>query len=270
MDPSAQIILISILFIIFLILLFILIWRRFISGVFLVIILLILILTFYYTEIDIGMYIVQKAISLRMICSMPMRIQEYHTIANTIFGEKIKMDSNLDKNLKGVIYISNYRDNIMEYMIPGTFKNLYLVAKRFSQNDRLGKFANFIYHPDHNYLIVETEGGHYDSFKDKIKNLILAGFSIYVYPEGLVKGERSHKYDLKPFRVGIFNIAKDFNIKIVPLVNDYVTIKHLQGKRYKQIQGEICNPIKFKSGENIKDHVRNWMLEELNKLSLDC
>ena len=58
--------------------------------------------------------------------------------------------------------------------------------------------------------------------KKNIEEKIKQDYRIFVYPEKIIKENPYKPYNLKQFKTGIFNISKELNIEIFPLVFNHL------------------------------------------------
>lgn len=110
---------------------------------------------------------------------------------------------------KGSIIISNHPSfidlTILKKQFPNCYCLTYMVDKRiFTDDEYINRFKLIPYHYE------DKNGG--DNVKKIIKKLIFEGKNVIVFPEG---GLSENKI-LSPFKKGLFYLAKEFDINIIP------------------------------------------------------
>jgi hypothetical protein len=161
-----------------------------------------------------------------------------------IFNNKLPSPKN------PTIFICNYPSQMIDYLVFGLFdcKISFILAKAiydyihyFFDKERL------IYHKKGLYNHIESE------IKDKIKKK----YSIFVYTEREYYN-RKNIYEMTQFRTGIFNIAKNNNISITPIVVDH-------GQTGKV---HIFDPIFIKNVDQDIKNIHKMMSSKLKSFSI--
>lgn len=168
---------------------------------------------------------------------------EHHTLKivreNTDGDIDNKVCVNGIKSSQRVIYLAKYPDSIPEYMAPIYLDPVACIAKAPGGKKITGLLKSY-YHPDYWIPFTESRDTGYHTIKEAIKNKIRT-MSIFVYPERrLVQRKRGVVYE---FHTGIFKIAKELNIPIVPVVIEYLPIQYIMRSRTQHIWlGAPINP----------------------------
>ena len=116
------------------------------------------------------------------------------------------------------------------------------------------------------YIPVPSKDSNYDDIKEQIREHIKTK-SIFVYPEMVKK--RTDIYELCEFRTGIFNIAKELNIPVVPVVIDHIKYGIggiIPSRRPCQIH--IGRPYTINDDDNTINIIREWMSTRLRSMNL--
>lgn len=121
-----------------------------------------------------------------------------------------------------VIFMANYPHHWIEYSIVSNFPNTMLLASTastriFIPNDQLI------------FIPLQTHKNNFNRLRDQVKNMISNNKSLYAYME---KPPRNYVFKSNSFRTGLFYMAKEFNIPIIPVVVDHLI--HLRGIPVKQ------------------------------------
>ena len=121
------------------------------------------------------------------------------------------------------IWILNYpQKNWIEYYTQSLLPQNYV----FVANNRFGKILTQYYGVDRIYTINFSKPENYDILKSQIKTILSRGINVCMYFDTKVdyKGIKKHKYTLQTPRKGIFNIARELNVEITPIVMDHLYI----------------------------------------------
>lgn len=187
----------------------------------------------------------------------------YRFCANFFFKVGLQLEENFSDIPKNpCILMSNYsaKTNILGYMahmiIPHKFC---LVLSNSNKNivDRIYEKDKLIY--------VDNKKGNYQKIKEEIKDKVEKGYYIFCYIEDIAPEKRPYK--IKKLRSGIFNIAKELNIPIVPMVTD--SIPTFYGlATFSKFRIRIGEQISVKNTEKAMGNVLRWMQKNLNIMSI--
>ena len=113
-------------------------------------------------------------------------------------------------------------------------------------------------------FVPRGEKGNYEPIKEMIKIEIEKGKNIMVYPEGKNNQNRKSQHEIMEFRSGLFRIAKELGIDIVPVAikqNHELGFLIIPFKKVEIIVGE---PIKTDtlSIEELKSKVKSFFVEK--------
>lgn len=130
--------------------------------------------------------------------------------SNTQFNDEHNMSEFIKtKREKGSIIISNHPSfidlTILKKMFPNCYCLTNIVDKRlYTDEEYINKFNLIPYHYD------DKDGG--KKAKDNIKKLIFEGKDVIVFPEGGF----NENNNIAPFKKGLFYLAKENDISILP------------------------------------------------------
>ena len=222
------------------------------------IILFLIYLLLFYRTIVLGLRLIPSAIQLattgdytvfKEISRLIYPKVDWTEKGNSIFaGEK-------------VIYVVNYPGNCLEYFAFGLFENIMVVARDPDSMGWKGKLSGVIFQKG-NYIPVDGCTGNYQKVKAQIKNHI-QNKSIFVYPEKI--STRRHQYDLGLFQSGIFRIASELGIRVVPIVIDH--LRHQYGSIVRcPLQIHVGSPYTITENGNEHETIHKWMAITLKGL----
>jgi 1-acyl-sn-glycerol-3-phosphate acyltransferase len=184
---------------------------------------------------------------------------------------------NLEENFCDIpttpcILVSNYsaKNNILGYLanatIPVKISMIFSNAFTNTLSRVYVNILNRLYEKDALICISKQKGhGNYQKLKDDIADRLAKNYYIFCYVEDLPSERRPYK--IKKLRSGIFNIAKELSVPIVPIVTD--SIPTLYGiTTFSKFRIVIGEP---KIVENPKDTMKNvlmWMQKKLKVMSI--
>jgi 1-acyl-sn-glycerol-3-phosphate acyltransferase len=110
----------------------------------------------------------------------------------------------------------------------------------------------------------------------EIKRRLDDGYSILVYPEGTT----AQAPEIKPFRPGMFHVAADGGIPIVPVAMEYAYARdafvgedkflphffRTFGKRHTPLRVSIGPPMRDADGDRLRENVEAWVRSEAESL----
>jgi 1-acyl-sn-glycerol-3-phosphate acyltransferase len=124
----------------------------------------------------------------------------------------------------------------------------------------VSKLMDGIFDPSINHIIVSRDGGSFEHIRDQVSRHVLdRGRSVYFYPSN-----GFGPYDVQPFRTGMFRIAADLNIPLVPIV-----FSHLGGPVFSQDRTiHICigSEMQSKSFEQLVSHGESFFQSRFHLL----
>ena len=167
----------------------------------------------------------------------------YKILANFVFP-----NVQIDNSRQG-IYISNYPSDVLEYLIPGLFTHKFCFVMAKHAKLIVGKILK-----DENVIYIDSKGS-YDFLKSQIEKKLKEGYSIFVYPEKISKNSENI-YTLEKFKSGIFNISKQLNVKIFPLIFNHLEYEFALIKN-NNFQMESLKPISIKNDNDIDECFKN-------------
>lgn len=156
-----------------------------------------------------------------------------------------------------VIFVSNYVGDPLEYFNVGLMEDITLVARDFNQT-RYGYFASPLFNKS-NFIPLRLGESNYEYLmKETNEHVNIRGKSVFVYPE---EPEGRGKYKLVKFKTGIFNIATELDIPIVPIVWDHFHTSYgsVDIKPYKITFGEVFYPSNYSSSGDFMEDIHRWM-----------
>lgn len=112
-----------------------------------------------------------------------------------------------------VLYLPNHRSYIDAVVTAASFYNSFVIKSEVSQWPLMGKSTRS---SGHIFVNRGNEQSRIET-REKVKQRLLDGYSVTVFPEGTTyKGPGS-----APFKMGMFIIAAEANIPIVPVAIEY-------------------------------------------------
>lgn len=140
---------------------------------------------------------------------------------------------------RNVMYLVKYPDSPIEYLAFKYFEPVSLLSKdRGLVNSKIDLgFVN----PDNRILLPNDDKGYYDKTKEMIAHKIKS-MSIYAYPESNPINGRLPDV-VHPLRTGLFRIAKELNIPVVPVVIENIKRDYILQQRNQHIYiGQMISP----------------------------
>ena len=159
-------------------------------------------------------FVPQIIFTLYIILFFGMKNYEFYRKA----GRMIFHITNPEKLPKTpAIIIANYPTDFLEYLLAGSLdcKTVLLIFKGGAKYviPSMGK---------ERVISVDLDKkNNFSLLKNEIKNKVKEGYSIFAYPERDYH-LRNDSYRLQNFRTGIFFIAKELNLPIVPIVYSHI------------------------------------------------
>lgn len=205
------------------------------------------------------------SILISMIFKLPVL---YKKTINTLFTSGFRFSENFkDIPDKPCIIMSNYaKDLSTGYIVQSTFPKKY----RLIMNKGWPYTLCSRVFPENSIILVDhEERNNYKYIREKIVESIHQGYYVFCYIEDIRKPNKHNKpYSISKLRSGIFSIAKQYNIPIVPMVIDYCPFIYslFYNPKYRVKIGEsmyVEDVI-----ESIKD-VQRWMKKNLNIMKIN-
>ena len=170
--------------------------------------------------------------------------------------------------------------NITDVLLIKNKINCYVVTKNDifkTEYNKLDKFASII---NDNCSFIPYERGNKKSgkiIKKKILNLINNNNNVLVFPEGT---SQITSKNILPFKKGLFHLASEHNIPILPVVINYTDDNYgvdvnknfdlsyiLNNKDDIYVKfNSIVYPKKYKTVDDLTENVHNIMTHALNDL----
>jgi lysophospholipid acyltransferase (LPLAT)-like uncharacterized protein len=123
-----------------------------------------------------------------------------------------------------------------------------------------------IYNYDRIIYLSLGKSKNYDYLKISIKRILDKGYNVFVYIED--NDKTKVPYTIKSIKSGVFNIAKDLDVPIVPIVSDSYNWKNIFLPFPISYRIKIGSPIFVKNIKTDMDIVLNWMKKSLKLLSI--
>ena len=123
------------------------------------------------------------------------------------------------------IWILNYpKKNWVEYYTQSLLPQNYV----FFANKKFGRILKNYYGDDRVHCINFSKRGNYQVLKTSIRKILDSGLNVCMYFDTKIdyRGIKKHTYTLQTPRTGIFNIAKELNREITPIVIDHLYISN--------------------------------------------
>lgn len=157
-------------------------------------------------------------------------------ISRTIFPKIQYYGLDLSK-IKGKILLCNYPQfNMVEYFTQGLLPQNYVLVI----NKKSIGFLKKVY-PNHRIIGLESSNT-YDTLKNLIRKNTDIGYNILTYFDTKPIAKRGKEiYRLNGIRKGVFNIAKDLEIEIVPVVMDrlYISNGIIHNQKFNIYVGDL-------------------------------
>lgn len=138
-------------------------------------------------------------------------------------------NTNFTHNLHNIpqentIWLLNYpQKNWIEYYNQSLLPQNYI----FVANQKFGRILKNYYPSDRIHTIDFSKKNNYQNLKNHIKHLLnQTNVCLYFDTKVNYKGLKKNTYQLQTPRLGIFNIAKELNVKITPIVMDHLYISN--------------------------------------------
>ena len=160
-----------------------------------------------------------------------------------------------------VIFLSNYPDQAIEYLLFGLLGDKITVVSRDTKDlNSLNKFLLSPVFRKDNHIPVPEKGGSYQASLESIAEHIKTR-SIFIHPEADPVNHQRHK--LNPLRSGIFKIAEQLGVAVVPLI--WSNLNPKSKKHYLFVGNQIKG-----SAENLKIGFRNFAEEKFQLIRSLC
>ena len=116
------------------------------------------------------------------------------------------------------IILANYPSTYIEYLINDLLSDKICILL-YNGSVLQSRIVNYFYTKDR--ILFVGKGNQFNETQKKIKDKISEGYSVLVYPEKKYFF-RPTKYDITTLHSGAFNIAKNIDCTITPIVFDHV------------------------------------------------
>ena len=208
--------------------------------------------------------IILVGILLSIIFAIP-RMYRYFTKILYKFGLNVKQDGKIP-NVPCII-VSNYctkkfKTHLLSYMSHCTISDKLCIVV----NDSMPNILSRIYNYDRIIYLSLGKSKNYDYLKISIKRILDKGYNVFVYIED--NDKTKVPYTIKSIKSGVFNIAKDLDVPIVPIVSDSYNWKNIFLPFPISYRIKIGSPIFVKNIKTDMDIVLNWMKKSLKLLSI--
>lgn len=178
---------------------------------------------------------------------------------NSFFNVKVLGNIHRDN----CIYVANYPNTQIGYAMIGYLGDFTILGRAFKQVGIQAKLSQIVYNSS-NYIEVNKDGGSYESVKNNISKHIKTK-PILGYVEDMKL--RTNIYTLTTLRQGLFKIAKELNINVVPIVFDHIKYDkygRITDRNLKIFIGDQYQPSKYKTVDELIFSVSTWMQDKLN------
>jgi 1-acyl-sn-glycerol-3-phosphate acyltransferase len=201
-----------------------------------------------------------------ILISFIFRIPKLFREANRIF---FKYGFDFKENFKDLpnspcIIVSNYcskKFSLMSYLAKTMIPVKYVLVT----SDITGFFLRRVYEEDRLIFVPHGSRKNYNRVEKEIKEKLSQGYYIFSFVEDI--GAERNFYKIKKIRSGMFRIAKNLNVPIVPVVIDTAFWCNciFLNPEHRMIFGEkiFVNDI-----EKDMENVLKWMQRKLNILSI--
>ena len=119
---------------------------------------------------------------------------------------------------KPTIILSNYPSTYVEYLANHLLSDKMCILL-YGGSVLQSRIINYFYSKDK--ILFVGKGNQFDETQKKVRDKLAEGYSVIVYPEKNFF-YRKNKYDITTFHSGIFNIAKNIDATITPIVIDHI------------------------------------------------
>lgn len=156
-------------------------------------------------------------------------------IADEIFTNWHSLKIVGEKPKGRVMYLVKYPDSPMEYLAYKFFEPVDIISRNISyMGNGFSSFAMGSVFKEEDYIPVDhRHGNYYEKTRDIIAQRIKSK-SIYGYPESSDNNKRERGY-VYPLRSGLFRIARELKIPVVPVVVEHLSRDVIMSQRTQHI-----------------------------------
>lgn len=192
--------------------------------------------------------------------------------ANFILGIKTDVTGSIPKET--ALYVSNHR-SLSDPLILCNFLDAYVIAKaevaKYPIISTGARLTGILY-------VQREEKTSRRAVREKMKETLLLGANVLVYPEGTV----NYKKNTLPYKAGTFKEVSALNIPIVPVCLEYKRAKDIWCKRSmfehfilqfghlttvtRLVIGE---PMLDEDGEYLREKCEDWTNQTIHKIHSD-
>lgn len=141
-----------------------------------------------------------------------------------------------------VMYLVKYPDSPIEYLAYKFFEPVNIVSRGTKILNKVGgSMMDTVFNEEDYIPIYADQGGYYEKARDLIAQRIKSK-SIYGYPESSDNNKRERGY-VYPLRSGLFRIARELKIPVVPVVVEHLSRDVIMSQRTQHIYiGKAISP----------------------------
>jgi len=188
-------------------------------------------------------------------------------ISRVIFGNVTGNVGKLE-NVNSKIFICNYPElNLIEYFTQGLLPQNYILVV----NKKFRGFVDKVYPMDRLILldVDNPDSDNYSQLLELVKSKTSQGYNIFCYFDTRhpkYPAKKKGKYTLNGIRKGIFNIAKQLDIPVIPIVMDHLYISNGSIPR-QQFKINVSDEVYIKDESDI-ERIIQYYKKSLSSLQL--
>lgn len=172
-------------------------------------------------------------------------------ISRLVFSQTIKSHNS------PCIYICNYPGDVLEYSLVGLLPE----KTAFVMIESLANLVYPIFGKDRLIVANSKKKGNFDDLHKEITDRISRGYSIFAYPEKSYY-QRPNPFAMTPFRSGLFTIAKNLNVPVIPIVCSHLNF--FCGIEEKKCYIRVFDPVRITDVERDKQEIYTKMSRQLS------
>jgi 1-acyl-sn-glycerol-3-phosphate acyltransferase len=213
-----------------------------------------------------GIYIVPIVIFCTcLIIAAVFKIPSLYRLGtNALFKGGFNLDANFEKIPdKPCILMANYcaKKNALDYFSNATIPHKFALILSSSH----AFLVDRVYEKDRLIYVGHKSKDNYQKIKKSIQDHLKKGYYIFCYIEDITDEKRPFK--IKKLRSGIFSIAKELSVPVVPIVMD--SISHWFGLFTRHnYRIHVGDPLYVENVPETMKFVKRYMEKTLNVMAL--